>query len=64
MSEAEGNPLNHKLAGAEPGRYTYGDLKNTGKHVLEWYKEELGPLFKASAARSDDGAIRGDGSKL
>ena len=56
--------MNHKLAGAEPGRYTYGDLKNTGKHVLEWYKEELGPLFKASAARSDDGPIRGDGSKL
>lgn len=67
MAEAEGNPINHappKTASLETvGRYQYGD-PITGKYVSETFKTELEPLFRAAAKRSDDGGIKGDGSKL
>ncbi|EPQ31911.1 uncharacterized protein PFL1_00110 [Pseudozyma flocculosa PF-1] len=66
MADAESNPLNHDSPGPgidNVGRYPYGSEK-TGKHVVEWYKTEIGPLLRAAAKRSEDGGIRGDGSKL
>ncbi len=62
MAEAQGNPLNHPLEGRQPGHYDYTD-PNTGKHVVEWYKQEIQPLLKAAALRAEE-PIRGDGSKL
>lgn len=67
MAEAEGNPINHappKVASLDNvGRYQYGDPV-TGKYVSETFKTEIEPLLRAAAKRSDDGGIKGDGSKL
>jgi hypothetical protein len=67
-AEAEGNPLNHRLdssssSNENSGRYTYGSEQG-GKYVVEWYEEELKPLFMAAAKRAGEESIRGDGSKL
>ncbi|CAO1628300.1 unnamed protein product [Jaminaea pallidilutea] len=68
MAEAEGNPLNHappKDAGdaEQVGRYSYG-APITGKYISHTWRTELEPLLRSAAKRSDDGGIRGDGSKL
>ncbi|KAN0066149.1 hypothetical protein ACQY0O_000243 [Thecaphora frezii] len=66
MADAEANPLNHDSPGPgidNVGRYSYGS-KTTGKHVVQWYKDEIGPMLRAAAKRADDGGILGDGSKL
>lgn len=66
MADAEGNPLNHTARGEgveHTGIYTHGSSE-TGKHVASWYRTEIEPLLRAAAKRSEDGGIKGDGSKL
>ncbi|KDN43088.1 acyl-CoA oxidase [Tilletiaria anomala UBC 951] len=63
MALAEGNPLNHKLTSKQPGQYNWNPKAAHGKHVVEWYTQELRPLFSATAARSDT-PVHGNGAKI
>lgn len=66
MADAEANPLNHKKTGEgveHTGFYRYG-APETGKGVVEWYKDTLGPWLRAAASRADDGGIKDSGAKI